>query len=76
MAYFGLNFKVSKTFQNIRKTTTEPRLSCAMQKKGLKNLYKKPLKNCDKKFKTILVKSLKMRRRFDVRLTSLSSQNE
>ena len=34
------------------------------------------IKNCDKieKFKTILVKSLKMRRRFDVRLTSLLSQ--
>ena len=37
------------------------------------------IKNCDKvekfkKFKTILVKSLKLRQRFDVRLTSLSSQ--
>ena len=41
------------------------------------------IKNCDKvekfqklkkKFKTILVKSLKRKRRFDVRLTSLSSQ--
>ena len=37
------------------------------------------IKNCDKvekfkKFKTILVKSLKKRRRFDVRSTSLSSQ--
>ena len=34
------------------------------------------IKNCDKieKFKTILVKSLKMRRRFDVLLMSLSSQ--
>ena len=41
-----------------------------------RKISKLTIKNCDKieKFKTILVKSLKMRRRFDVRLTSLSSQ--
>ena len=40
------------------------------------NWFDLTIKNCDEieKFKAILVKSLKMRRRFDVRLTSLLSQ--
>ena len=52
------------------------RLELCRRRDLLNNLT---VKKCDKvekfkKFKTILVKSLKMRRRFDVHLTSLSSQ--
>ena len=54
-------------------------LKSVHRKAKINGYCKITIKDCDKvekfkKFKTILGKSLKMKRRFDVRLTSLSSQ--